>query len=113
MQPIIRESFEFGECDQSTPGQRAIAKEPLGKKQVNCDAYGGRSHRSFASASEAYIAAQSDIVQETDLVRCLRRYQLDIDARNRNATVPQTKGRQNSSAVTKLSHNILLVLIYG
>ncbi|MBD2604773.1 AAA family ATPase [Scytonema hofmannii FACHB-248] len=49
----------------------AIAKEPLGKKQVNCDAYGGLRHRSFASASEAYIAAQSDIVQETDLVRCL------------------------------------------
>ncbi|GAX45857.1 AAA ATPase central domain-containing protein [Tolypothrix sp. NIES-4075] len=32
-----------------------------------------KSDREGASASEAHIAAQSDIVQETDLVRCLRR----------------------------------------
>lgn len=48
----------------------AIANERvLCTHRVKSDAYGGLRHRSFASASEAQIAAQTDIVQETDIVR--------------------------------------------
>ncbi|MCV3215625.1 AAA family ATPase [Plectonema radiosum NIES-515] len=66
----------------------AIANERvLCTHRVKSDAYGGLRHRSFASASEAQIAAQTDSLQETDIVRS--RWSVDI-ARSRSVEIAQS-----------------------
>ena len=63
----LRLAIAFAEAE-ILPEKRLVARASprLREKRVKSD-------RSFASASEAQIAAQSDCLQETDLVRCLRR----------------------------------------